>query len=124
MAINFNTETKMTNLTTFAQIVVAASVYYVWIFRYFNVIKEFNQFGLSDLTRSFVGAAKISMATLLIAGIWHRELVAPAAIIMGLFMLGAQYFHFKAKNLIVKKVPSLLLLALCIYLIMVTYSLI
>ena len=60
----------MANLILLSQIVIAVSVYYVWIFRYFNVIKEFEQFGLSDVTRNFVGAAKISMSALLLVGIW------------------------------------------------------
>jgi len=46
----------MTNYLIAAQIIVAASVAYVWIFRYDVIIKEFKQFGLSDLTRTFVGA--------------------------------------------------------------------
>lgn len=110
----------MINLTTSVQIIVAASVYYVWIFRYFNVIKEFNQFELSDLTRSFVGAAKISLSTLLVVGIWHPEFIAIPAAIMGLFMISAQYFHFKAKNSFIKKLPSLILLILCAFLIIVS----
>jgi tellurite resistance protein TehA-like permease len=110
----------MINLTTSVQIIVAASVYYVWIFRYFNVIKEFNQFELSELTRSFVGAAKISLATLLVVGIWHPEFIEIPAALMGLFMIGAQYFHFKAKNPFIKKLPSLILLILCAYLTIVS----
>jgi tellurite resistance protein TehA-like permease len=110
----------MTNLILIAQIIVAASVYYVWIFRYFNVIKEFNQFELSDLTRSFVGAAKISLATLLVVGIWYSEFIVIPAALMGLFMIGAQYFHFKANSPLIKRLPSLILLILCAYLIIVS----
>lgn len=106
----------MINLTTSVQIIVAASVYYVWIFRYFNVIKEFNQFGLNDLTRSFVGASKITLAALLIVGIWHPEFIAIPSALMGLFMVCAQYFHFKVKNPFIKHLPSLVLLILCVFL--------
>lgn len=95
-----------------AQCVVAIAVAYVWIFRFENVVKEFKQFGLSDLTRNFVGASKIALATLLIAGIWYAPLVQNAAILMGLFMVAAQYFHFKSKNPFIKHVPSLTLLIL------------
>lgn len=106
----------MTNYILLSQIIVAVSVYYVWIFRYFNVIKEFNQFGLSDLTRSFVGAAKISLATLLIVGIWYPEFITIPSALMGLFMVAAQYFHFKIKNSFIKHLPSLILLILCVFL--------
>jgi len=106
----------MANFILLSQIIVAASVYYVWIFRYFNVIKEFHQFGLSDLTRSFIGATKISLAALLIVGIWYPVLIPIAAALMGLLMIGAQYFHFKIKNPFIKHLPSLILLLLCIFL--------
>lgn len=114
----------MTNLVLLAQIIVAASVYYVWIFRYFNVVKEFNQFGLSDLTRSFIGATKTSLSALLIVGIWHPELIAFSSALMGLLMIGAQYFHFKIKNPFIKHLPSLILLILCIFLTTATLDLI
>lgn len=94
------------------KIVLALSVAYVWIFRYHNVVREFIQFGLSDITRNFVGASKIALATLLIASIWHPSLVLVPAILMGLFMVAAQFFHFKIKNPFIKHLPSLILLIL------------
>jgi hypothetical protein len=103
----------MENLVIIAQMVLALSVAYVWIFRYDNVVKEFKQFGLNDITRNFVGASKIALATLLVAGIWHSSLVQIPAVLMGLFMISAQYFHFKIKNPFIKHLPSLLLLILC-----------
>ena len=98
-----------------SQIIVAVSVAYVWTFRFNNVLKEFEQFGLSDLTRNIVGATKISLATLLVAGIWHPSLVLFPSILMGLLMVGAQYFHFKISNLFIKHLPSLILLFLSIF---------
>ena len=103
----------MENLLCIAQLVVALSVAYVWIFRYDNVVKEFKQFGLNDLTRNFVGATKIALATLLVAGIWYPLLVQIPSVLMGLFMIAAQYFHFKIKNPFSKHLPSLILLLLC-----------
>ncbi len=107
----------MTNYLILAQIILAASVAYVWIFRIHNVIKEFSQFGLSDVTRSFVGFAKTVLATLLIVGIWYESLVLVSAILMGLFMLAAQYFHFKAGNPFKQRLPSLILLLLCTFIV-------
>ena len=102
----------MENLIHLAQIVVAASVAFVWIFRYHNVVKEFAQFGLNDLTRNFVGASKISLSTLLVVGIWFPTLVTIPAVLMGLLMISAQYFHFKISNSFIKHLPSLILLIL------------
>ena len=105
----------MTNLLIAAQLIVAISVAYVWIFRYDVIIKEFKDFGLSDLTRTFVGASKTSLATLLIVGIWYPSLILIPSILMGLFMLAAQYFHFKIKNPFIKHLPSLFFLILCVF---------
>ena len=102
----------MENLLTLSQIIVTVSVVYVWTFRFHNVLKEFKQFGLSDLTRNIVGATKISLATLLVAGIWYPSLVLIPSILMGLLMVGAQYFHFKISNPLIKHLPSLILLVL------------
>lgn len=94
------------------QVILGLSVAYVWVFRFDNVVKEFKQFGLSDVIRNFVGASKIALATMLIAGIWHSPLVQIAAILMGVFMIAAQFFHFKVKNPFIKHLPSLFLLIL------------
>jgi len=95
-----------------AQIIVALSVLFVWVFRFENIVSEFKQYGLSDLVRSMVGAAKISLAALLIAGIWFPVLALYPALAMAFLMVCAQYFHFKAKNPWSKHAPSLVLLIL------------
>jgi hypothetical protein len=106
----------MEKLTILVQVALAVSVAYVWVFRFHNVVEEFKLFGLSDLTRNFVGATKISLATLLVVGIWYSPLVFIPSILMGVFMIAAQYFHFKAKNPFIKHLPSLILLILCAFL--------
>ena len=114
----------MINLTstflTLSQLIISISVLYVWIFRYPVIIKEFNQFGLSDLVRSFVGASKVALATLLVSGIWYHSLVPMSATLMGLFMLSAQYYHFKIRNSFMKHLPSLILLMLCLFITLVS----
>jgi len=65
----------MDKIVIVAQLVVALSVLYVWVFRFDNIIKEFKQYGLSDLVRNMVGASKISLSALLIAGVFYPGLV-------------------------------------------------
>ncbi|WP_426062895.1 DoxX family protein [Flavobacterium sp. DSP2-3-1] len=105
----------MNTYSIIAQLVIALSVGYVWIFRFDNIVKEFKQYGLSDLTRNIVGASKIVLATLLITGIWYPELVFIPALLMAFLMASAQFFHFKAKNPWSKHFPSLFLLALSLF---------
>ena len=105
----------MNTYSIIAQLVIALSVSYVWIFRLDNIFKEFKQYGLSDLTRNIVGASKITLATLLVTGIWFPVLVFISALLMAFLMACAQFFHFKAKNPWSKHFPSLFLLALSLF---------
>ena len=114
----------MTNYSIIAQVIVALSIAYVWIFRFDNIVKEFNQYGLSDLTRSIVGAAKIALSTLLVAGIWYPDLVLIPSLLIAFLMLSAQYFHFKVSNPWRKHIPSLLLLILSLFIAAVSLKLI
>ena len=105
----------MENLVKITQLSISIAVVYVWIFRFDNVFKEFKQFGLSDLIRNLVGATKIALSTLLVAGIWYPSLVVIPAALMGMLMIAAQYFHFKISNPFIKHLPSLILLAMCAF---------
>lgn len=113
----------MENLLVIAQLLVAISVVIVWVFRFDNIEKEFKQYGLSNLTRTMVGATKIALATLLVAGIWYPSLILIPALIMAFLMLSAQYFHFKVNNPWQKRMPSLILLLLCLFIAAVNLNL-
>lgn len=113
----------MNNLSIVAQILVAVSILIIWVFRFYNVEKEFRSYGLSDLTRNLVGAAKISLSTLLIAGIWYKDLLFGSALSMALLMVAAQYFHFRAKHPWLYHVLSFILLVLCLFIAAVSKNL-
>ena len=114
----------MNTYSIIAQIIVALGVGYVWIFRLDNIIVEFKQYGLSDQTRTLVGATKIILATLLVVGIWYPSLVLIPALIMAFLMVSAQYFHYKVKNPMSKRMPSLFLLLLCLFIAAVSLKII
>lgn len=97
-----------------SQVVIAVSILTVWVFRFDNIVDEFKQYQLPDLVRNLVGALKISLATLLVAGIWYEKLVLVPALTMAALMLAAQAAHFKVKNPWSKHFPSLVLFLLCI----------
>ncbi|MDJ0367450.1 DoxX family protein [Hymenobacter sp. H14-R3] len=105
----------MSALVILAQIIIALSIVVVWVFRFDNIVKEFKQYGLPDLVRNMVGATKISLATLLLAGIWFPKLVLVPALIMAFLMVCAQLAHLKVHNPWYKYVPSLLLLLLSLF---------
>ena len=109
---------------TAAQVIVALSIGFVWVLRFDNIVTEFHLYGLNDLTRATVGTTKIVLATLLVVGIWYPPLALVPALLMALLMVAAQYFHFKAHNPWVKHLPSLVLLALCLFIAVVSLKLV
>lgn len=117
-------QSQMTNYAIIAQVIVALSIAYVWIFRFDNIVKEFKQYGLSDLTRTIVGSSKIALSTLLVAGIWYPALVLIPALLIAFLMLSAQYFHLKVGNPWQKHMPSLFLLILSLFIAAVSLKLI
>ncbi len=113
----------MENISILAQLVVSTSVIIVWVFRYENIVAEFKHYGLSNLVRNAVGASKIALATLLILGIWYPEFLIPSSLLMASLMIGAQYCHMKVKNPLIKFIPSLSLLFLCLFIVAFQYGL-
>ena len=97
---------NMQNFLVLSQIIISFSIIIVWVFRHDNIVLEFKQYGLSNLLRNIVGALKISLATVLVIGIWYHELLFLSSLMMAFLMLCAQYFHFKAKNNWIKFLPS------------------
>lgn len=111
----------MNTILALAQLIIAGSVFFVWVTRLTNVEREFREYQLSELVRNAVGASKIAAATLLVAGLWYPGLVFPSAVAMGAFMLFAQFFHFKVRHPVAKYVPSFLLLLLCVFVAAMSY---
>ena len=106
------------------QLVVALGILNVWILRSGkatpfrgaaarNLREEFAAYGLPFWFMCVVGALKVGLALALIAAIWFHSMTAPAAMGMGLLMLGAFFMHLKVKDPIKKSLPSLAVLAMC-----------
>jgi hypothetical protein len=98
-----------------AQVVIALSIFGVWILQFDIVAGEFVEYRLPVMVRSLVGATKIALSTLLVAGLWFPSLVLVPALLMAGLMVFAQYFHFRAKHRVRKFLPSLALLILSLF---------
>ena len=112
----------MENLSIFSQLIVSLSVVIVWVFRRDNINLEFQQYGLSSLSQNIVGALKISLATIIVLGIWYPELLVFSSLSMAFLMICAQYFHVKVKNPWDKFMPSFALLILSLFIAAVNYG--
>lgn len=98
--------------TAIAQVLIAASVLFVWIVRLENVEREFIEYGIPPLIRNAVGAAKISLATLLLAGLRYPDLTFVPAVLMALLMACALIAHWRVRHAWRRSVPAFLLMLL------------
>ena len=114
----------MDNASILAQLIVSISVISVWVFRYDNIVLEFKQYGISNLLRNIVGASKISLATILILGVWYKELLVVSSLLMAVLMICAQFYHIKVRNPWLKYIPSFILLLLSLFIAAVNYGLV
>ena len=72
-----------------------------------NMKEEFEEYGLSETTMYAVGAAKVSLAALLLVGHAEPRVVRPAAIGLAAFMLGAIGMHIKVGDPVKRYLPAL-----------------
>ena len=106
-----DTLTETIFLVTIMQIITATSVLFVWVVRYKNIIKEFEQYNLPSWLRDVVGIFKISFAIMLLIGIFDERLKIIGAGGLSLLMIAAFLTHLKVKNPIYKTLPSITLLS-------------
>jgi len=80
-----------------------------------NMKEEFAVYGLPAWFMYAVGILKVSLAVALIAGTWFPQFIQPAAIAMAVLMAGAVSMHIKVKDTFRKTLPSLIMLALSLF---------
>lgn len=106
------------------QLVVALGILNVWLLRAGKATpyrgggarslrEEFAAYGLPFWFMCVVGVLKVGLAVSLVAAIWIHRLAQPAAIGLGLLMLGAFVMHLKVKDPLKKALPSIAVLAMC-----------
>ena len=109
------------------QLVVALGILNVWLLRFNqstayrggqarSMPEEFAAYGLPGWLTYVVGALKVGGALCLIAGIWFHSLVLPAALVIGILMVGALAMHLRIGDQLKKSVPALCMLTFCIIL--------
>ncbi len=72
-----------------------------------NMKEEFEVYGLSEKQMYAVGAAKVSLAGLLLAGHVFPRLVRPASLGLAAFMAGAIAMHVKVGDPVKRYLPAL-----------------
>jgi hypothetical protein len=72
-----------------------------------NMVEEFAEYGLSRNTMYAVGATKVGLASLMLAGHRYPKLVKPASLGLAAFMLGAIGMHIKVGDPLKRSVPAI-----------------
>ena len=108
----------METIGKLAQTAAAAWILNVWFNRFDkdtgyrggdakNMREEFEEYGLSENTMYIVGAIKVSLAGLLLAGHAAPRVVRPASIGLAAMMLGAIGMHVKVGDPVKRYLPAL-----------------
>ena len=113
----------MQDLTIVLQALVAASIIFVWVVRYDNIIQEFKQYGLPDWLRDLVGVLKLTFALLLLLGIQRASLAIIGSLGIAGLMGCAFAMHLRVKNPMFKMLPALTLLVLSLIIAVINYRL-
>ena len=77
-----------------------------------NMKEEFEEYGLSENAMYAVGAAKVSLAGLLLVGHAAPRVVRPASVGLATFMLGAIGMHIKVGDPVKRYLPAMTVLSL------------
>jgi hypothetical protein len=114
----------MTYLLIVLQLIVGLGILNVWLLRpgqptpfrggqAKTLREEFAAYGLPYWFMILVGVLKVGLALTLLAALWLHPMAQPAAIGLGLLMVGAFVMHLKVKDPFIKALPSIAVLAMC-----------
>ena len=99
---------------------VAASIFFVWVVRYREIIEEFKFYELPSWLRDLVGILKLSFAFMLFSNDKYVTILGSSGIIF--LMAAAIYTHVRVKNPFHKMLPAFGLIALNLIIIFYTYK--
>ena len=101
------------------KIISTVAIFFVWVVRYDNIIKEFNEYGLPHWLRDFVGILKLSFSAMLMSSSDELILIGSAGI--SILMFCALGTHVRINNKLFKMIPSLTLMSFSIIIFTSTY---
>jgi uncharacterized membrane protein YphA (DoxX/SURF4 family) len=113
----------MRNLTISLQALVVASVFFVWMIRYANIVQEFKQYGLPDWLRDLVGILKMTFSLMLLIGIERPFFAVMGGLGIATLMGAALITHLRVRNPAFKMLPSLILLVFSMVIAFINYRL-
>jgi hypothetical protein len=113
----------MFDLTVCLQVFVAASIFYVWVVHYQDVIEEFKIYGLPDWVRDLTGIMELALSLLMLIGIERKELAILGALGMTAIMIAAFITHLRVKHPVFLMLPAFALLVFSVLIALINYQL-
>ncbi|MEK9727122.1 MAG: DoxX family protein [Candidatus Margulisiibacteriota bacterium] len=92
------------------KIVLAASIFFVWVVRYDNIVSEFNEYKIPAPLRDLIGIMKLTFCGILLSN--HPQLMHISAGAMAVLMLAAFVTHIVFKHRFLQMVPAISLLTI------------
>ena len=116
----------MEDLVLLSQLIIGFGLLNVWLLRREKATawrggqartmkEEFEAYGLKSWFMNVVGFLKVSLALLMLAGIWVQPLTTLAAGGIATLMIGAAAMHLKAGDPFRRSVPALSLFVLSVF---------
>lgn len=102
-------------VATGLKIIIAVSIFFVWIIRYDHIVDEFKAYKFSSWFRDIVGIIKCTAAVMLLYGTAQLTIIGSSMLTM--LMIAAFFTHIKFRHTFIQTLPSLLLVFANIYLI-------
>ncbi len=94
------------------KILVATSIFFVWVVRYKNIVKEFEEYAIPAWLRDLTGILKLTFAAMLLAGQQDKDLTVVGSVGIVALMACAQVVHARAGTSAARRLPSLVLMVL------------
>ena len=115
----------MNEISLVSSVILALGVLNVWLLRPSKATpwrggqaqtlrEEFSVYGLPHWFMITVGLVKVTLALLLVAGMWLPQIGQLAAMTLGALMLGAIAMHLRAHDPLRKSLPAITMLSLTV----------
>ena len=113
----------MHDATISLQALVAASVFFVWVVRYDNIIQEFKEYRLPDWLRDVAGILKLTFSLMLLIGIERKHFAIAGGSGIAALMACAFAVHLRVRNPPLKMLPCVTLLLVSLLIALINFRL-
>ena len=102
------------------KIILSISLFFVWVVRYENMVKEFEGYTFPYWFRDFIGVLMLSFSAMILKD--SNDLIILGCLGIIVLMIGALWTHYMVKNPMYKTIPAFAVLGLCFFIVYFTLN--